>query len=65
MNIYGKKVVLRAMELSDCVLIQDMFNDPEMENLVVGWAFPVSAYAQEQWIRAHYGDREDCHIDRD
>lgn len=51
MNIYGKKVVLRAMELSDCVLIQDMFNDPEMENLVVGWAFPVSAYAQEQWIR--------------
>ena len=59
MNIYGKKVVLRAMELSDCVLIQDMFNDPEMENLVFGWAFPVSAYAQEQWIRAHYGDRED------
>lgn len=58
MNIYGKKVVLRAMELSDCALIQDMFNDPEMENLVVGWAFPVSAYAQEQWIRAHYGDRE-------
>ena len=37
MNIYGKKVVLRAIELSDCALIQDMFNDPEMENLVVGW----------------------------
>lgn len=57
MNIYGKKVILRAMEKEDCKLICDMFNDPEMENLVVGWAFPLSLYAQEKWFENHYNDQ--------
>lgn len=48
MNIKGKKVTLRAMEKQDCEMIREMFNDPEIENLVVGWAFPVSSYAQEK-----------------
>ena len=47
MNIKGKFVTLRAMEKRDCELIRGMFNDPDMENLVVGWAFPVSEFAQE------------------
>ncbi len=57
MNIYGKKVVLRAMELSDCEMIREMFNDPEMEDVVVGWAFPVSQYAQTRWLEEHYADK--------
>ena len=57
MNIYGKKVILRAMEPEDSDLIKDMFNDPEMENLVIGWAFPVSNYAQHQWLAKNYGDQ--------
>lgn len=57
MNIYGKKVILRAMEKSDCEMIRNMFNDPEIEDLVVGWAFPVSQFAQEKWLEAHYGDQ--------
>lgn len=57
MNIYGKKVMLRAIEKEDCEMIKDMFNDPELEKLVVGWAFPVSSYAQEQWFQANYGDK--------
>lgn len=57
MNIYGKKVILRAMEKTDCEMIREMFNDPVMENLVVGWAFPVSQFAQEKWFEAHYGDQ--------
>lgn len=57
MNIYGKKVVLRAMELKDIDFIKDMFNDPDLENLVTGWAFPVSSYAQEQWMKNHYNDQ--------
>lgn len=56
MNIYGKKVVLRAVEKDDCKLIIDMFNDPEIEHLVGGWAFPVSLFAQERWLEAHYND---------
>ena len=58
MNIYGKKVVLRAMEKTDSDLIIGMFNDPEVEDLVVGWSFPVSRFAQEKWLDAHYGDQK-------
>ena len=57
MNILGKKVVLRAIELSDCEIIRGMFNDAQMEDLVVGWAFPVSRYAQEKWLEKHYDDQ--------
>lgn len=57
MNIKGKKVTLRAMEKQDCEMIKEMFNDPELEHLVVGWAFPVSSYAQEQWFLNHYNDQ--------
>lgn len=56
MNIAGKRVTLRAMEKADCEMSREMFNDPEIENLVVGWALPVSSYAQERWFEAHYGD---------
>ena len=58
MNIYGNKVVLRAMEKTDSDLIRAMFNDPELEHLVVGWAFPVSEYAQEQWYIKNYSDQK-------
>lgn len=57
MNIYGKKVLLRAMEKSDCELVRKMFNDPDIEDCVVGWAFPLSQYAQEKWYEAHYNDQ--------
>ena len=58
MNILGKMVVLRAMEKSDCELIRGMFNDPEIEDLVVGWAFPVSQFSQEKWFETNYGDQK-------
>lgn len=59
MNIKGKKVTLRAMEKQDCEMVREMFNDPEIENLVVGWAFPVSSYAQEKWFETHYIENYD------
>ncbi len=59
MNIKGKRVTLRAMEREDCEMVREMFNDPEIENLVVGWAFPLSSYAQEKWFESHYNDRTD------
>ncbi len=49
MNIKGKIVTLRAIEKEDLELMREMLNDPEIENLVVGWAFPVSKYQQNQW----------------
>lgn len=56
MNIKGKIVTLRAIEKHDGDLIREMFNDPEMERLVVGWAFPISEYTQDKWLETHYND---------
>lgn len=56
MNIYGKKVMLRAMEKSDMELVRQLFNDPEVEHNVVGWSFPLSCYQQEKWFEMHYKD---------
>jgi RimJ/RimL family protein N-acetyltransferase len=53
MNIKGKIVTLRAIEKDDLDLMKDMLNDEEIENLVVGWAFPVSKYQQNQWYESN------------
>ncbi len=49
MNVLGKQVTLRAIEPADLELLRDMLNDPEMENKVIGWAFPVSSQIQGAW----------------
>ncbi|QII83172.1 GNAT family N-acetyltransferase [Jeotgalibaca arthritidis] len=37
------------MEDEDLELMREMLNEPEIENSVVGWAFPVSKYQQQKW----------------
>lgn len=46
MNIYGNKVVLRALEPGDMPYLREMINDPEMEKMVIGWSFPISEKQQ-------------------
>lgn len=58
MNIFGKFVKLRAVTLNDSELICEMFNDPELENLVVGWAFPVSLDSQKIWFEKNINDQK-------
>ena len=58
MNIYGKKVFLRAQELEDSTFVKEIFNDPEIEDKVGGWAFPVSEYSQRKWYESHYKEQE-------
>ena len=53
MNIKGKIVTLRAVELEDMELLRGMLNDPEMEKAVVGWSFPVSKYSQQKLSLIH------------
>ncbi|WP_286033939.1 GNAT family N-acetyltransferase [Fusobacterium necrogenes] len=57
MNIKGKVVTLRAIEKEDLELLREMLNDSEMENLVVGWSFPVSKYQQEKWYENSINDK--------
>ncbi len=56
MNIKGKFVTLRQMSRGDMQMICDMFNDPELEDLVVGWAFPLSIEQQQQWFEKNLND---------
>ncbi|MGG7151286.1 GNAT family N-acetyltransferase [Clostridium neonatale] len=49
MNIKGKVVTLRAIEKGDLELMRSMLNDPEIEKMVTGWAFPLSSYEQNEW----------------
>lgn len=56
MNIKGKFVTLRQMSKNDMQMICEMFNDPELENLVVGWAFPLSIEQQQIWFEKNIND---------
>lgn len=49
MNIYGEKVMLRAMEPEDMEMLREAVNDPEIEHMIGGWSFPVSKLEQMQW----------------
>jgi RimJ/RimL family protein N-acetyltransferase len=56
MNISGKFVTLRAIERNDISMLREMINDPEIENLVIGWSFPVSADQQSVWFENQMRD---------
>lgn len=58
MNIIGKKIYLRAMELSDMDCYMDMINDPSVSNNVVGWSFPVSKQEQNNWYDQAIKDKK-------
>ena len=45
------------MEIEDCEFVRDMFNNPEMENLVVGWSFPLSKYSQIKWYESNHNNQ--------
>lgn len=47
------------MRRDDMQMIVDMFNDPEMESLVSGWAFPLSLEQQNLWFDKHINDQTD------
>ena len=57
MNIYGNKVLLRAMESEDMETLRNMANDPEIEKMVGGWSFPISRQEQLNWYEHTAGDK--------
>lgn len=56
MILKDNEVILRAIEESEAELLRDMINNPEMENMVVGWSFPVSKAEQIRWIQEQSKD---------
>lgn len=57
MNLYGKKIYLRAMEPEDMDMYREMTNDPETERLLGGWSFPVSKKEQSDWYERVVSDK--------
>lgn len=50
MILYDNIIKLRAINEEDAIDLMDMINDPEIENSVVGYSFPVSLAQQKNWI---------------
>ena len=48
--IKGKQVILRAIEEEDLGFCQQLYNDPDVRAMVVGWDFPVSLQNQKRWF---------------
>jgi RimJ/RimL family protein N-acetyltransferase len=51
MNIQGKLVTLRAIELNDLTLLNEWANDPVLWDMLGGWHFPYSKHNTENWIK--------------
>lgn len=49
MILKGKIVTLRQIEFEDLEFIRSLINDPEMEEKIIGWAWPISKKDEEQW----------------
>ena len=50
MILHDDVVLLRAIEESDAEVLMELINDPETENAVCGWSYPVSLSSQKRWI---------------
>jgi RimJ/RimL family protein N-acetyltransferase len=50
MNINGKNIVLRAVELEDLPLLNQWANNPEIQYWIGGWHFPTSMEDQKKWF---------------
>ncbi|MBS5335295.1 MAG: GNAT family protein [Anaerovoracaceae bacterium] len=62
MNIIGKKIYLRAMELSDMELYRSDVNKPETEHALGGWSFPISSVQQAAWFENAVKDRNNLRL---
>ena len=50
MNIKGKNITLRALELEDLSLLQKWANDPEIQYMLGSWHFPTNMNDQQKWF---------------
>ncbi|NLJ91422.1 MAG: GNAT family N-acetyltransferase [Clostridiales bacterium] len=62
MNIKGKFVTLRAMELEDQDMLREMINDPEIEKMVGGYSFPISKVQQNRWFEANSNNNSNIRL---
>ena len=59
MNIAGRTVLLRAIEIEDLPVLHRWSNDPEVQNSLGGWHFPLSKAALQRWVEHFRHDGAD------
>lgn len=62
MDIKGKFVKLRAIEIEDQNLLRNMINDPEIEQMVGGYSFPISMDQQINWYNLHSNNQNNLRL---
>jgi RimJ/RimL family protein N-acetyltransferase len=62
MNIKGKFVTLRAMEVEDQNLLRDMINDSDIEKMVGGYSFPISNAQQSIWFEKNHNNQNQIRL---
>lgn len=62
MNIRGKVVLLRAIEMEDQEMLREMINDHEIEKMVGGYSFPVSKDQQLNWFHSNVNDQNNIRL---
>lgn len=62
MNIKGKIVTLRAMEIEDQEMLREMVNDPEIEKMVGGYSYPTSKEQQVNWFKTNYNSQNNLRL---
>ncbi|MEP7063045.1 MAG: GNAT family protein [Betaproteobacteria bacterium] len=50
MNIFGDSIILRAIESDDVDVLHRWSNDPEVQQNLGGWHFPLSRASMHRWI---------------
>lgn len=58
MFIYGEKIVLRAVEESDNIMLLSLINDPDTEMMLGGSSWPVSETEQLKWFERQEQSRD-------
>lgn len=56
MELYGNKVILRAVDEEDLEMLRQLSNSPDFEHMVVGWALPISKRDQKEWFEKAKND---------
>ena len=56
MTIYGKTIILRAIEKEDLPILQVWNNDPDIQYHLGGWHFPASLSIMENWFESIQDD---------
>lgn len=64
MNIQYGCVTMRALERKDMAMLLAILNDPDVENMMAGWSFPMSEENQMKWFE-HFDPNKElrCMID--